>query len=92
MVLQQVIYFTVRNFIHGKDITICHHQIKKNPYIIKNIHLVYNLAKVTLCLGETEEGIDHLQKASDNGHIPATSLLGDYYKTDYTFFFFRKNK
>ena len=58
--------------------------IKESPDIIKDIHLIYNLAKVSLCM-EIEKGIDQLREASENGHIPATLLLGIYYKTDYSF-------
>ena len=62
-----------------------HRMIKERPDIIKDIDLVYNLAVVSLCLGEEVEGIAHLQKASNFRHIPATLLLGDYYRHNQTF-------
>ena len=58
-----------------------HKLIKK----ISNISLVYNLAITSLCLGKSAEGMSHLQKASDAGHIAATELLGVYYERNQTF-------
>ncbi|MCY4383433.1 MAG: hypothetical protein OXE44_09820 [Nitrospinae bacterium] len=58
-----------------------HQLIKKDS----NIALVYNLAKTALCLGKANEGMSHLQKASDSGHIVATYLLGVYYERNQTF-------
>ena len=58
------------------------HKLIKND---SNIALVYNLAKTSLCLGKKNEGMSHLQKASDSGHIVATYLLGLYYKKNQTF-------
>ena len=60
-----------------------YHRLHK--IIKKNLNELYNLAKVSLCLGEAEEGMDHLQKASDKGHIAATLALSDYYKRNQTF-------
>lgn len=62
-----------------------HRMIRESSDIVKDIDLVYNLAIVSLCLGETDEGMVHLQKASDTRHIPATLLLGYYYRYDHTF-------
>ncbi len=58
------------------------HKLIKND---SNIALVYNLAITSLCLGKTNEGMSHLQRASDSGHIVATYLLGLYYKKNHTF-------
>ena len=58
-----------------------HQLIKKSS----NIALVYNLAITSLCLGKTNEGMSHLQKASDSGHIAATYLLALYYEHNQTF-------
>ena len=63
-----------------------HEWMKNNASNIDSkIYMVYSLAKVSLCLGEEDEGIAHLQRASDSGHIPATYLLGVYYKHNQTF-------
>ena len=61
-----------------------HRLIKERTNFDKN-NLVHNLAKTSLCLGEAEEGMDHLQTASDLGHIPAILLLGTYYRQNQTF-------
>lgn len=58
------------------------HKLIKND---SNIALVYNLAKVSLCLGKTDEGMSHLQRASDSGHVVASYLLGVYYQKNQTF-------
>lgn len=58
------------------------HRLIKND---SNIALVYNLASTSLCLRKINEGMAHLQKASDSGHIAATYLLGLYYKKNRTF-------
>ena len=60
------------------------HKLIKND---SDVALVYNLAKTTLCLGKKNEGMSHLQKASDLGHIVATYLLGVYYEKNRTFSF-----
>ena len=57
-----------------------HQRIKKNPRITS----IYNLGIVSLCLGK-EEGMSHLQKASDSGHIAATHLLGLYFMANRSF-------
>ncbi len=66
------------NLIEYNDL---HKLIKKSS----NIALVYNLAITSLCLGKKNEGMAHLQKASDSGHIAATYLLGAYYEGNRTF-------
>ena len=58
-----------------------HQLIKKSS----NVALVYNLAITSLCIGKTNEGMSHLQKASDSGHIAATYFLGLYYEHNQTF-------
>ncbi len=63
-----------------------HEWMKNNASDIDSkIYMVYSLAKVSLCLGETDEGIAHLQRASDLRHIPATYLLSIYYNYNKTF-------
>ena len=60
-------------------------QIEQIKDTHSNIYLVYNLAKVSLCLGETQEGIENLHKASNAGHIPSTLLLGTYHQLNLSF-------
>ena len=40
---------------------------------------------MSLCIGREAEGLAHLQKASDSGHIAATHLLGLYFKLNQSF-------
>ena len=58
-----------------------HRLIRKST----NIALVYNLARTSLCLGKREEGMGHMQRASDSGHIAATQTLGMYYRFSKSF-------
>lgn len=58
------------------------HELIKND---SDSALVYSLAITSLCLGKEAEGMSHLQKASDSGHISATKVLGDYYEHSRTF-------
>jgi hypothetical protein len=46
---------------------------------------VYNLGVISLCLGKEAEGMAHLQRASDSGHISATHLLGLYFMANRSF-------
>ena len=62
-----------------------HKMIAERVDIVSDIDLVYNLAKVSLCLEKKDEGMSHLQRASNNGHIVATYLLGVYYTYNQTF-------
>ena len=63
-----------------------HEWMKNNASNIDSkIYMVYNLAIVSLCLGKESEGIDHLQKASNSGHTPATFVLGVYHEKNQTF-------
>ena len=57
------------------------HKLIKND---SDSALVYSLAITALCLGKEAEGMSHLQKASDSGHIAATEVLGSYYKHNRT--------
>ena len=59
-----------------------HELIKTNP---DNIGLFHSLAITSLCLNKKDEGLAHLQTASDKGHIVATLLLGSYYEHNRTF-------
>ena len=75
------------------DVLVCNSSHTLERYntlhdLIKNdsdVSLVYNLAKTALCLGKKNEGMSHLQKASDSGHIVATFLLGVYYEKNRSF-------
>ena len=49
-----------------------------------DISKIYNLGIEALCLRKKQEGMAHLQKASDMGHAVASHLIGLYYKTDGT--------
>ena len=59
-----------------------HESIKKNP---NDAALFYSLAITSLCLNKKDEGMGHLQTASDKGHIAATWALGSHYKHNQTF-------
>ncbi len=61
-------------------------KIEKTADITNNIDLVYNLARTALCVDRDPEGMMFLQRAIDNGHIPATYLLGIYYRYNQTFY------
>lgn len=61
-------------------------KVNNTADITKNIDLVYDLARTALCLDKDPEGMTLLQKAVDSGHIPATYLLGIYYRYNQTFY------
>ena len=89
--------FAVRDLLITKDALTCDDSHTKERYsslhtLIEqisdthlNAHLMYNLAKVSLCLNKDAEGIEHLHRASDAGHILATLLIGIYHKFNQTF-------
>ncbi len=58
-------------------------QTKKK--INEKLFYVYNLGIISLCLGKEAEGMAHLQRASDSGHIAATHLLGLYFMANRSF-------
>ena len=58
-----------------------HQRIKRSSALL----YVYNLGLVSLCIGKEDEGMAHLQKASDSGHIAATHLLGLYFLANRSF-------
>lgn len=58
------------------------HKLKKGS---SDSGIYYSLAITSLCIGKEAEGMSHLQKASDMGHVGATYLLGVYYNTNKTF-------
>ena len=35
-----------------------------------------------LCLGKTQEGMGHIQRAAEMGHISANKVMAEYYRTD----------
>ena len=85
-----------QNTMTSKDILTCGdnhtperyhslHALIENSQDNINVHLVYNLAKVSLCLNNDQEGLEYLHQASDAGHILATLLLGIYYRYNQTF-------
>ena len=59
------------------------HELKKSSS--NKIGIYYSLAITSLCIGKEAEGMSHLQKASDMGHVDAIHLLGMYYNTNKTF-------
>lgn len=62
-----------------------HQWIAESTDIIADIDLVYDLARVSLCIGEKKEGIAYLQKSADIGYIPSAYLMGVYYLHNQTF-------
>lgn len=64
-----------------KEYNEIHQRIKKSSEIL----YVYDLGIVSLCIGKEGEGMSHLQKASDSGHIAATHLLGLYFMANRSF-------
>ena len=91
-VLSFSLLFSLNAFSVG-DLIICGSHNNLEGYnelhkLIKNNSgsaLVYSLAITSLCIGKEAEGMSHLQKASDSGHIAATKLLGVYYERNKTF-------
>lgn len=57
------------------------HQSKKEKI---DTVLWYSLAHTSLCLGKITEGMIHLRRASDLGHIVATHLLSIYHEKNHT--------
>lgn len=71
-----------------------HQMMEKNSNTDPKSALLYDLVKVSLCLGEDKkaEGLELLQKASDAEYVMANSLLGMYYIHDQTFDFLKKTR
>ncbi len=58
-----------------------HQLIKKHPKSL----FIYSLGIISVCIGKEKEGMAHLQRASDSGHISATHLLGLYFMANRSF-------
>ena len=56
-----------------------HQYLQKNP---NDVMMIYSLGIDALCIGETGEGIKHIENASNGGHIGASRIMALYYRTD----------
>ena len=61
-------------------------KIEETQDIIKNINLIYDLARTAFCINKNTDGMLLLQRAVDKGHIPAIYLLGIYHRYNQTFY------
>ena len=52
---------------------------QKNP---NDSVTAYHVGIDALCLGRIQEGMAYMQRASDMGHVSASRVMGEYYKTD----------
>ena len=59
-----------------------HEYLKKFP---NDVMMIYGLGIDALCIGKTDEGMEHVENASDGGHIMASRIMALYYRTDGTF-------
>ena len=50
-----------------------------------NTAVMFTLGIRSFCLNKTQEGMAYMQRASDNGHVSATQIVGNYYYSDKTF-------
>ncbi len=46
---------------------------------------IYTLGFISVCIGKEEEGLSHIKRAADLGHILAIKVLGKYYMFNKTF-------